>query len=268
MRDGRVWRTLRPDTCDRRQSLGRFFIGTAGWSIPKQQAGALPGEDSHLERYARRLPAAEINSSFYRPHRPATYGRWAASVPPGFRFSAKVPREVTHTRRLVDVAEPLERFLGEVEALGAALGPLLVQLPPSLRYDQAVAARFFGGFRESFAGQLACEPRHASWFDDAADALLDSHRVARVAADPAVVPRAALPGGWQGLLYIRLHGSPTIYHSAYPPETIRTTAQRLRDAPAQAEDRWCIFDNTALGEATGQALDLLQQLRDGPQADP
>jgi uncharacterized protein YecE (DUF72 family) len=217
-----------------------------------------------LERYARRLPAAEINSSFYRPHRPATYERWSASVPPGFRFSAKVPREVTHTRRLGDVAEPLERFLGEVKALGAALGPLLVQLPPSLRYDQAVAERFFGGFREKFDGQLACEPRHETWFSDAAEALLVSHRVARVAADPAVVPRAALPGGWQGYLYIRLHGSPKIYYSAYSDATIRAIAQRLRDAPEQLADRWCIFDNTALGEATGQALDLLRGLCEGP----
>ena len=217
-----------------------------------------------MERYASRFPAVEINSSFYRSHRPATYGRWAASVPPGFRFSVKVPREVTHTRRLEDVAEPLERFLGEVKALGAALGPLLVQLPPSLRYDQPVAERFFGDVRERFGGKLACEPRHETWFSDAAEALLVSHQVARVAADPPVTSQAASPGGWQGLLYIRLHGSPQIYYSAYPPETIRATAQRLHDAPEQLEDRWCIFDNTALGEATGQALDLLQRLRAGP----
>lgn len=209
----------------------------------------------------------EINSSFYRPHRTATYARWAASVPPDFRFSAKVPREVTHTRRLVDVAEPLERFLEEVKALGAALGPLLVQLPPSLRYDHTTAMRFFGDFRERFGGQLACEPRHETWFIDQAEGMFESHQVARVAADPAVVPQAALPGGWQGFLYIRLHGSPKIYHSAYSPEMIRTTAQRLRDTPGQVQDRWCVFDNTALGEATGQALDLLQRLRKGPQAD-
>ena len=133
-----------------------------------------------------------------------------------------------------------------------------------LRYDQAVAERFFGGFREKFDGKLACEPRHETWFSDAAEALLVSHQVARVAADPPVVSQAALPGGWQRFLYIRLHGSPKIYYSVYSPEIIRATAQRLGDAPEQLEDRWCIFDNTALGEATGQALDLLQRLREGP----
>ena len=127
-------------------------IGTAGWGIPRRHAHAFPGAGGHLERYARVLPAVEINSSFYRPHRPATYARWAASVPPGFRFAAKVPRAVTHERRLVDAAEPLARFLGEVAALGPALGPLLVQLPPSLRYDGAVAERFLGLLRGRFAG--------------------------------------------------------------------------------------------------------------------
>lgn len=200
-----------------RLSLQVYFIGTAGWSIPKQHAEAFADEGSHLERYARCLPAVEINSSFYRPHRPATYARWAASVPPNFRFSVKMPREITHTRRLIDATEPLERFLGEVEALGATLGPLLVQLPPSLGYDKSAAERFFSSFRERFEGQLACEPRHATWFDDAAKAMLMKHHVARVAADPAVVPQAALPGGWPGLLYIRLHGSPKVYSSAYSP---------------------------------------------------
>lgn len=240
--------------------MQRYFIGTAGWSIPKQHAEAFAGVGSHLERYGGRLPAVEINSSFYRPHRPATYERWAASVPPGFRFSAKMPREITHTRRLVDAAEPLERFLGQVGALGAALGPLLVQLPPGLGYDEAVAERFFGRFREQFDGQLACEPRHETWFGDAAEAMLMTYHVARVAADPAVVPQAAQPGGWPGLLYIRLHGSPKVYHSAYSPEEIEATAEHMRAASPEAQDRWCIFDNTALGEAAGQALDLQRRL--------
>lgn len=237
----------------------RALIGTAGWSIPKGHAPAFPGEGSHLERYARVLPAVEINSSFYRPHRPATYARWAAGVPPGFRFSVKVPRAVTHERRLVDAAEPLARFLDEVAALGPALGPLLVQLPPSLRYDAARVDRFFGSLRERFGGEVACEPRHPSWFTDAVEARLSAFRVARVAADPAVVPRAAEPGGWTGLTYIRLHGSPEMYRSAYPPEALDAVARRLRAALEEGQAPWCIFDNTALGEATGNALDLLRR---------
>ncbi|WP_426954376.1 DUF72 domain-containing protein [Muricoccus radiodurans] len=235
-------------------------IGTAGWSIPRQHAAAFPGDGTHLERYARQLPAVEINSSFYRPHRPATYARWAASVPSGFRFAVKLPRELTHTRRLAEPQEPLARFLGEAEAFGEALGPLLVQLPPSLRYDEAAADLFFDAVRGRFGGYVVCEPRHPTWFTEAAGARLTAFRIARVAADPAVVPRAAEPGGWPGLTYWRMHGSPKIYYSDYASEMIGMLAGRVRDAGRTAEECWCIFDNTALGEATGDALELRKQL--------
>jgi uncharacterized protein YecE (DUF72 family) len=259
--DPAAYEALLPHLSGWRHALEPFFVGTAGWSIPKEYAGAFPGDGSHLERYARIFRAVEINSSFYRPHRPSTYERWAASVPTGFQFSVKLPREITHTRRLVDAVEPLDRFLGEVRALGSALGPLLVQLPPSLRFEQATAEQFLDDFREKFDGQLACEPRHETWFGNVADAVLRNYHVARVAADPAVVPQASHPGGWPGLVYIRLHGSPKVYYSAYSPEAVAATARRLHAAPSEAGNRWCIFDNTAVGEATGQALDLFRQLQ-------
>ena len=236
---------------------GSMRIGTAGWSIPTQYAGAFPGEGSHLARYARRLPAVEINSSFYRPHRPQTYARWAASVPADFRFAVKVPREVTHRRRLVDVAVPLGTFLDSARHLGDRLGPLLVQLPPSLRHEPAVATAFLTMLRARFAGDVVCEPRHPSWFTDDVDRMLQRFRVARVAADPAPVPRAAEPGGWPGLVYWRLHGSPEMYHSAYPAQVLAAIARRLHESAARRQSAWCILDNTAEGAATGDALSLL-----------
>ena len=243
-------------------------IGTAGWVIPRQHAASFPGDGSHLQRYAGRFSAVEINSSFYRPHRPATYARWAASVPAGFQFAVKVPRTITHERKMVDVVEPLERFLGEVHALGGALGPLLVQLPPSLAFDAVVAGEFFGLLRERFEGGVVCEPRHPSWFSDAADAVLLQCRVARVAADPAPVPRAAEPGGWPGIVYRRLHGSPRMYDSGYSAEYLDTVAQALREDLAHGRDCWCVFDNTALGEAAGDALGVLGRGMPPPSASP
>lgn len=239
---------------------GTYRVGTAGWSVPKPHAQAFPSEGSHLERYAARFPAVEINSSFYRPHRPTTYARWAATVPPGFRFAVKVPRELTHDRRLVDPGETLQRFLGEAGTLGEALGPLLIQLPPSLQYDAGVASGFLSELRSRFGGGAVCEPRHPSWFSREAERMLRDFRVARVAADPAVVPQAAEPGGWPGLAYFRLHGSPKIYHSAYRPEEIDLTARRMRAAAQDADECWCIFDNTALGEAAHDAMALLDRL--------
>jgi uncharacterized protein YecE (DUF72 family) len=235
-----------------------LYVGCAGWTIPRAAAAAFPAEGSHLERYAALLPAVEINSSFYRPHQEATYARWAATVPPGFRFSVKVPRQITHSRRLAD-PEPLAGFLATLQGLGAKLGPLLVQLPPSLKFDPAVAGGFFAALRRRFAGEVVCEPRHPTWFESGAEELLVQFHVARVAADPAVVAAAGEPGGWDGLAYFRLHGSPEMYSSSYSSSYLDRLAGELRRA-ARRSPAWCIFDNTAQGAAAGNALTLLKRL--------
>lgn len=237
------------------------YIGTAGWSIPKEQASQFPGAGTHLERYARRFNAVEINTSFYRPHRQSTYARWASGVPAGFRFAVKAPKEITHTSRLVGVEERLERFLEEVAGLGDRLGPILVQLPPSLRFDPDVARRFFNALRERFNGSVVCEPRHPSWFTPEAEALVEGFKVARAAADPPPQPLAAEPGGWPGLRYYRLHGSPRMYYSPYSSETLDSLAPRLAKADQAGAESWCIFDNTAEGAATANALELMETLR-------
>ena len=229
-------------------------IGTAGWSVPGAVAEAFPGTGPHLERYAGRFGVVEINSSFHRPHRVGTYARWAAMVPEGFRFAVKAPKEITHVRRLVGIGDVLTGFLAEARGLGGKLGPLLVQLPPSLAWDEAVAKAFFAEVRGQFEGAMVCEPRHASWFENAADAALAHWGVARVAADPARVARAGEPGGWPGLAYWRLHGSPRAYYSAYGAERLPGIAAQL--GASRAAERWCIFDNTASGAAAGDALAL------------
>jgi uncharacterized protein YecE (DUF72 family) len=229
-----------------------IFIGTAGWAIRKEHADHFSEDGSHLERYAARLNAVEINSSFYRPHRPATYARWASSVPEGFRFSVKVPREISHKRRLVDTSELLDRFLSDCQELGSKLGPLLVQLPPSFIFRSEVVEAFLEALRQRFDGSVVWEPRHKTWFDGAADRLLIEYHVARVAADPAVVPVAAQPGGWRSLVYYRLHGAPQIYYSNYSQAFLETLRQTLLEE-AEHTAAWCIFDNTALGHATANA---------------
>lgn len=249
------------DPGDRREPA---YVGCAGWSLPRAEQHRFPPEGTHLHRYATRLPAVEINSSFYRPHRPSTYARWADAVPDGFRFSVKLPRAITHVARLVGAEAPLEAFLTEVSSLGPKLGCLLVQLPPSLAFDSTAAGAFFHALRERHGGPVACEPRHPSWFAEPADALLVQHRIARVAADPARVPGAGDPGGWTEFTYYRLHGSPKVYHSEYPAGALRGYAVAVARA-ARRGPAWCIFDNTAAGAATGNALELVERLhRPGP----
>jgi uncharacterized protein YecE (DUF72 family) len=231
-------------------------IGTAGWSFPRTVEG-FPAEGTGLERYAAVFDAVEINSSFYRPHQRKTYERWAASTPAAFRFAVKVIRMVTHERKLVDCAEPLARFLDECGGLGGKLGPLLIQLPPSLRFDARIVERFLTTWREATTAATVLEPRHATWFDAPAEALLRTFEIARVAADPAVVPAAAEPGGWTGLTYRRLHGSPAMYATSYDDGRLEPLAARIA-GEADATQAWCVFDNTQFGAATTDALKLMR----------
>ncbi|MDQ6626366.1 MAG: DUF72 domain-containing protein, partial [Verrucomicrobiota bacterium] len=102
------------------------LIGTAGWSLPRAEQEHFAGTGSHLERYAARFPVAEINSSFHRSHRVATWARWRNSVPGGFRFSVKVPKTVTHKCALQDADQLVDAFLAEIAPLGETVGCLLV----------------------------------------------------------------------------------------------------------------------------------------------
>ena len=229
------------------------LIGTAGWTIPSRSRDHFPTDGSTLERYAAVLNCAEINSSFYRSHKPETWARWAASVPEDFRFSVKLPKTITHVAKLVECEALLAAFAAEVAPLGDKLGVVLVQLPPSFAFDVGLADAFFSALRHEIAADIAFEPRHATWFSADVDKLLVRHRVARVAADPAKLPEAARPGGWGGLAYYRLHGSPRMYFSAYEPAFIDRVAGEIAglDVPA-----WCIFDNTGGSAAAGNALEL------------
>jgi uncharacterized protein YecE (DUF72 family) len=186
-------------------------VGTAGWSLPTTVRDRFPSGDSLLARYAQALSLVEINSSFYRPHRRATYARWAASTPEDFRFAVKAPRTVTHERRLVDVGTLLDRFFEEIAGLGGKLGPVLIQLPPSLPFEAAEAGAFLATWRRRFVGETALEPRHPGWFTPEAVGLLVANQIARVAADPATIPTAATPaapGGAPPRRLARLRLSP------------------------------------------------------------
>jgi uncharacterized protein YecE (DUF72 family) len=238
----------------------KIYVGTAGWSIPRAEQHRFPAGDSLLVRYAQVLPAVEINSTFHRPHRATTFERWAASVPRAFRFSIKIPRAITHDQRLAGSARLLDEFLASLASLGSRAGCLLVQLPPGLAFDARVARAFLGVLRKRFDRGIAFEPRHASWFEPRADRLLKDHEVARVAADPPRVEGGGEPGGWPGLAYFRLHGSPRIYYSRYGDEFLDVLAGKLRDLRRRRIPTWCIFDNTVLGAATSDALSVVGRL--------
>ena len=211
------------------------------------------------------MNCCEINSSFYRSHRPETYQRWAMQTPEDFRFSVKLPRSITHDARLRRARAPLRGFLDAATALGERLGTLLVQLPPSLAFEARPMRRFFDLLAQSYKGVVVVEPRHASWFTAAADRMLIAARVSRAAADPALSPVARQPGGWLGpdgdgrgaLLYYRWHGSPCRYWSAYGEDWLLAQAREIRSRWHADANVWCIFDNTAAGCALVNARQFM-----------
>jgi uncharacterized protein YecE (DUF72 family) len=183
-------------------------------------------------------------------------------VPPDFRFSVKLPKTITHQAKLSGCHELLDAFLEQAGVLGDKLAVILAQLPPKLVFDRAVARAFFRDLRDRTSVRLVCEPRNESWFTNHADALLADLEVARVAADPALSEFAAEPGGWPGLSYWRLHGSPIMYRSSYS-DRIDAYADRVLSSAAGGTEAWCIFDNTASSAATADALALKEAMERG-----
>jgi uncharacterized protein YecE (DUF72 family) len=232
------------------------YIGTAGWNIPKLLSEDFLGDGTHLERYARVFNCVEINSSFYRDHKPETYEKWAKLTPDNFRFSVKLSRYFTQEARLKDTSSRLNDTLASITSLKHKWATLLIQLPPSLIFDYKVATNFFDRLRSVCSISIVLEPRHISWASDQAASLLVDYQIGRVLANPE--PVCIAPEQYKHLtekLYYRLHGFPELYKSSYSAKFI----ENLRDDISKNSKRnvWCIFNNTTLGFATENALELL-----------
>ena len=239
------------------QSMKSIRIGTAGWNVPAPQAhrGGILG--SHLERYATAMNCVEVNSSFYRRHRPQTWKKWAAVTPADFQFAVKAPKTITHTAKLQNCTDTLAQFFEEVAGLGEKLGPVLFQFAPSHVFDLGAVRDFLGTLREMHLSSVAFEPRNASWYTSDTNRLLCEYHITRVAADPPKgSTMGAKPGGLAGFRYYRLHGSPRTYWSAYDSAQIGSLAVEL--CSPEPGENWVIFDNTAAGAAFKNALDLME----------
>ena len=238
--------------------IGKLHVGTAGWQLPKGFEQH-PAEGTHLQRYARHFNAAEINTTFYRPHRIETFQRWADSVPEEFRFAVKLHKDITHGKHLKEVT-PVQPFLAMVEALGQKLGPVLVQLPPSLPYSME-AAEFLSALREVYNGPVVLEARHPSWSEREAKETLIEHAISGVAADPPLIRDAVQPWGYPDLAYFRLHGSPQVYWSSYTDDFLQALARQVSESLRVGREVWVIFDNTGAGAGAPDAARLKAYLQ-------
>jgi uncharacterized protein YecE (DUF72 family) len=235
-------------------------IGLAGWSeaVSRHRASfptAFDPAASALAKYATAFNFVEINASFYRQFRAETYAKWAEDVPESFRFSVKMHRLITHYTRLKNTTL-LDPFFESIAGLGEKLAVVLVQLPPSLVFDPPVARTFFDALRARHTGPIACEPRHESWSQPEALALLADHHVGLVRIDIPAAEREA--AGDDAPIYIRLHGTPRRYYSSYGSNQLLQLAAFLR--LNHRRPRFVVFDNTASSAGVRNALELTNLL--------
>lgn len=241
--------------------LPRVYVGTSGWSYPDWGTvlyGNAPRRE-WLSLYARRFPAVEIDSSFYRRHRPETYRRWAEATPPEFAFALKGHGFITHVKRLNQAEEPLRRQIEDASPLGGKLKAFLWQLPGSFRKDLARLESFAKALTEvKGAARHVFEFRHPSWFDREVASLLGHYRIGSCQSDAADWPL------WDAvttdLVFVRLHGAETTYVSSYSENELASWAERIRTWHREARTVHLYFDNTAGGAAVENALTLLSLL--------
>jgi uncharacterized protein YecE (DUF72 family) len=269
---------------------GTVRVGISGWRYPAWRGDFYPKglpQRRELEYAAEHLTSIEINGSFYSLQRPTSYAAWRAQSPDGFVFAVKGGRYVTHLKRLVDVDTALANFFASgVLALGQKLGPLLWQLPETLRFDADVLDEFLGrlprttdamataanGHDDKVAGDRALtsaevdlpvhhalEFRSPTFATPEAMEVLRRHQVSCVLADTAGRwPRVEEDTG--PLRYVRLHGDQELYASGYTEQALDAWAERCRAWAGAGQDVFVFFDNDIKGYAPHDAMALIDRL--------
>jgi uncharacterized protein YecE (DUF72 family) len=243
-------------------ALPEIRIGTSGWTYWHWKNVLYPAglpRSAWLACYQARFNTLELNSSFYHMPRPSTFARWREASPQEFLWTVKANRQITHYTRLADRA-PLDKFLAAAGAMGEALGVILFQLPPSLKFDAEGVARFLGWLPEGM--RYAVEPRHKTWFDPAALGLLEQHRVALCIADSG----GRFFSGEHAtadFIYVRFHGGERLYASRYTLDQMRAWAGKL---VAWGRPAFVYFNNDFHGYAVENALELKQAVGELQQA--
>ncbi|MER7000812.1 DUF72 domain-containing protein [Streptomyces sp. NPDC000410] len=234
-------------------------VGTSGWQY-KDWRGVLYPEDRPqrlwLEEYARHFATVENNNAFYRLPERATFADWRDRTPEGFLMAVKASRYLTHIKRLRDPEEPVHRLMEHAEGLGERLGPVLLQLPPTLRADpgllDAALACFPRGVR------VAVEPRHESWWTDEVRDVLERRGAALCWADSGSRPVTPLwrTADWG---YVRFHEGRAEPWPGYGRAALAAWVGRIADAFPDRADVFAYFNNDPGGAAVRDAVAFARQ---------
>lgn len=239
----------------------RVRAGTSGFSYPEWRGSFYPAElrpEQMLGHYAARLPAVEVNNTFYRMPKPAVLEGWGAVTPRDFGFALKASRRITHIGKLRNVADSVDYLAKVSAALGEKRKVVLFQLPPVLRRDDALLADFLSLLPAGF--RAALEVRHESWFDDSVLSALRAHNVALVAGDPDEGGPSAPLEATADFGYLRLRGA------EYAAAGIAAWHTRIRELPWQ--EVYVFFKHETLGPEYALALQALADGATSPASAP
>ena len=240
-----------------------IHIGTSGWSYRDWREIFYPENlkpAEYLSFYAKEFGVTEINTSFYHLPKLSTVEGWVQKVPARFYFCPKISRYITHVKRLLEPEETLPPFFHVFDPAKKHLGPVLIQLPPSLTFDAERTAHFFNVLKTNYGHyKFALEGRHRSWLSAEATALLQQYKIAWVIAlsgnrwpyaETITAPH----------IYIRFHGPDGRYDSLYPEKTIASFAGKIREWQGQHKI-WAFFNNDWHGYALQNARQLTALLK-------
>ena len=242
-----------------KEELQKFFIGTSGWSY-KHWAGLFyPSHikpDKYLEYYMTRFSCVELNSCFYHLPKSATVKGWVSRTPDFFRFCPKLSRFITHRKRLVDIDEALQRFFNLFDAMKHKLGPVLIQLPPGLKFDKLLIHDFLTRLHKLYSDyRFAVEVRNSSWLNDDFFDLLSINRIAFVMADSGNrFPYCETIT--TDSVYLRFHGPEKLYASEYSEDELFEYAKKIVDWLKSDKEVWIFFNNDFHGYAVKNAEQL------------
>jgi uncharacterized protein YecE (DUF72 family) len=243
------------------KTIPHLYIGTSGWSY--RWKGVFYPEDlpsaDFLPYYAQHFNTTEINSSHYHYTMAKTIEKWLATTPPEFRFGAKMLKEITHVQRLADAEAQVEKWMSRYLLMGARLGPVLVQIPASLRFDRPLAEDFFRLLRGKYPEQLfALEVRHKSWLEEEPIELMRDYEITFVIADSPRWPKLDITT--TDKVYLRLHGQERLYSGPYDDAALERYAFMINDWLLDEKEVWVYFNNTMFGNAVNDAQRLQEMV--------
>jgi uncharacterized protein YecE (DUF72 family) len=233
-----------------------ILVGTSGWQYRDWRGRFYPRDLPQrlwLEWYAAAFATVEVNNAFYRLPERHTFENWRERTPDDFVMAVKMSRFLTHIKRLRDPQEPVARFLDHAAGLGDKLGPVLLQLPPTLRADAHLLDAVLAEFPPHV--KVAVEPRHESWWIPAVQDTLRRHRAALCWADRLGRPITPLwrTAGWG---YLRLHEGRARPRPGYGGQALNTWLDRITDAFEADKDVYVYFNNDPGGAAIRDAVTL------------